>query len=240
MNLVIDQGNTSIKYGIFNEDKLINSKKIGSVDPVWINNIILKYPIHQFIFSSVKNEGNDLFKQIKQFIPNGLLVDANTPLPFKNCYKTPQTLGRDRIAAVAGAIDTFPNSPILVIDAGTAITFEFISPKQEYLGGNISPGLSLRFKSLNTYTSQLPLLGQSDIYSLIGNSTNDAIISGVQNSIIFEIDSYINLFNQQFNDIKTIITGGDAEFFAGKLKNPIFVDLNLVLKGLNRILTHNA
>ena len=149
-------------------------------------------------------------------------------------------MGKDRLAAVAGAIGLYPNTNLLVIDAGTAITYELINSKHEFLGGNISPGMTIRYKALNEFTSKLPLLSASDETPLIGQSTKEAIQAGVQNGVLFEIQGLINELSSQYPSIKTIITGGDAEFFARKLKNPIFVHPNLVLIGLNRILEYNA
>lgn len=240
MNLVIDQGNTFFKFGIFDKHELVVSKKFKTFNLDWISRISSDYRIDRCIFSSVTKEGFNLFQEIKNTKPESIFLNTETKLPFKNLYKTPQSLGKDRIAAVAGAFETHPKSNVLVIDAGTAITFDVITISNEYIGGNISPGLQLRFNALHEKTSQLPLLNKSDNYKFIGSTTEEAIISGVQNSIIFEIEGYINDLLKKYADLKTIITGGDAEFFAGKLKNPIFVDLNIVLKGLNRILIYNA
>ena len=240
MNLVIDQGNTLIKFGIFDNDTLAYANTMNFFDENAIASAINQYHIERSLFSSVKLDAEQSYLKLKKIFPNILHFTKHTELPFINKYETPETIGKDRLAAVAGAISMFPNTPVLVIDCGTALTFEFINGKGEYMGGNISPGINLRYRSLHEFTSKLPLLNKNDHFSFIGKSTNEAIISGVQNSIIFEIDEYIERYNIQFEQSRAIITGGDAEFFAGKLKNPIFVDLNLVHKGLNRILKHNA
>ena len=168
-------------------------------------------------------------------------IDLNeyTNIPIKNLYDSKSTLGKDRLAAVIGANNFYPKSNVLVIDMGTAITFDFINKKDQYLGGSISPGLEMRFSALNHFTGKLPLLKKNEKFSLIGSNTESAIISGVQNGIIFEIDSYINNIKKEYEDLKTILTGGDAIFFDKKLKNTIFVDLNLNFIGLNTILEYN-
>ena len=125
-------------------------------------------------------------------------------------------------------------------DAGSAITFDFINEKGIYEGGNISPGMQMRFKSLNTFTGKLPLVSHKESNILFGDTTETAIRSGVQNGIIYEIDHTINLFKEFYNNLKVIITGGDAEFFDKKLKNSFFVHFNLISLGLNRVLQHNG
>ena len=155
-------------------------------------------------------------------------------------YKTPETLGIARLAAVAGATALFPSENLLIIDAGTAITYEIITESNIYLGGNISPGMQMRFKALNQYTSRLPLCDPQVTDNWIGKITQEAIVNGVIQGIVNEMEGYDSLMKKEFSKYKVIITGGDADFFAKKLKNPIFVNLNLVLNGLNRILEHNA
>ncbi|HKL32104.1 MAG TPA: type III pantothenate kinase, partial [Tangfeifania sp.] len=162
------------------------------------------------------------------------------PLPIENLYQTKDTLGKDRIAAVVGAFDLYPNTNVLVIDAGTAITFDIINEQGQYLGGNISPGLEMRFKALNKFTGRLPLVRKNDFDNLYGRTTEEAILAGVQHGIVFETDKAIETFKEFYNNLKVIITGGDAIFFDKKLKNSFFVHFNLTALGLNRILEHNG
>jgi type III pantothenate kinase len=161
-----------------------------------------------------------------------------TPLPIKNLYATPQTLGCDRLAAVVGAAHLYPNQNLLVIDAGTAITYELLSAKGEYLGGNISPGISLRFKALHHYTGKLPLCERADSYAPVGTDTQSAIAAGVLNGVLYEVQANVEQFSLKIPNLIAILTGGDADFFANRLKKPIFVVCDLVLIGLNRILEH--
>ncbi|MCT4647215.1 MAG: type III pantothenate kinase [Carboxylicivirga sp.] len=241
MNLVIDRGNTQVKIGIFDQCQLIHSDYFNFLDEKIIKDLTKRFSITRIIVSTVVRERhNELIDNLAKVTSHIIELNSNTSLPFTWNYQTKSTMGKDRLAAVAGAIGLYPNTNLLVIDAGTAITYELINSKHEFLGGNISPGMTMRYKALNEFTSKLPLLSASDETPLIGQSTKEAIQAGVQNGVLFEIQGLINELSSQYPSIKTIITGGDAEFFARKLKNPIFVHPNLVLIGLNRILEYNA
>ncbi|MCT4590800.1 MAG: type III pantothenate kinase [Carboxylicivirga sp.] len=241
MNLVIDRGNTQVKIGIFDQCQLIHSDYFNFLDEKIIKDLTKRFSITRIIVSTVVQERhNELIDNLAKVTSHIIELDSSTSLPFTWNYQTKSTMGKDRLAAVAGAIGLYPNTNLLVIDAGTAITYELINSKHEFLGGNISPGMTIRYKALNEFTSKLPLLSASDETPLIGQSTKEAIQAGVQNGVLFEIQGLINELSSQYPSIKTIITGGDAEFFARKLKNPIFVHPNLVLIGLNRILEYNA
>jgi type III pantothenate kinase len=238
MNLAIDQGNSSTKLGFFDKGKLIASYKLFFLDQQKLYELCRRHSPDKVILSSVTQET----KILEQFFSAGetrfIIFDHNTPLPFINQYQTPETLGKDRLAAIAGAQGYYPGSTLLVIDAGTAITFDLLVGNT-FAGGNISPGIQMRFTALHTQTKQLPKVepGQSEFW---GRTTEEAIRSGVQNGIIMEVDSYIDNTRKQYPDVKTIITGGDADFFVTYTKNIIFVHPNLVLHGLNRILEYNV
>jgi len=167
-------------------------------------------------------------------------LDHHTDLPIENVYESPETLGKDRLAAAVGANELFPDQNILVIDAGTAITFDLVSERNQFVGGNISPGLEMRFKALNHFTGKLPWVRPSDEFEFIGKNTTDAIRAGVQNGMIYEIGQTIERFNRNYQNLQIIMTGGDSNFFDKKLNYSIFVHFNLTLIGLNRILEHNA
>ncbi|MFC2117915.1 type III pantothenate kinase [Bacteroidota bacterium] len=240
MNIVIDQGNTRTKTGIFLGDDLKDVRKFEHFGINELNTLFKNFPgINNAILSSVRDTDKEVRDYLQKNSKKYIEQKANTLTPVKNCYNTADTLGKDRIAAVTGAYNIFPNENVLVIDLGTAITFEFINNKAEYLGGNISPGVNIRFKALNKYTKNLPLLSAKDKFDLIANTTNNAIISGVLNGVLFEIESYICKIEKNYLNLKIILTGGDSFLFDKKLKSTIFVNSNLVLIGLNTILEYN-
>lgn len=238
MNLAIDQGNSSTKLGFFDKGKLIATYKLVFLDKKVISELIKRHHPDNIILSSVTDQTKEL-EQISGNIPGQFLVfDHFTPIPVKNGYKTPETLGKDRLAAVIGAAAIYPDIPLLVIDAGTAITFDLYND-HVYYGGNISPGLKMRFASLHQQTSRLPetTTGATPFW---GTTTEEAIRSGVQNSLLMEFEGYINKVKKQYPDAKTVLTGGDADFFVSYTKSIIFAQPNLVLSGLNRIIEYNA
>jgi type III pantothenate kinase len=169
-----------------------------------------------------------------------LEFNHNTILPINNSYQTPGTLGKDRIAAVVGASSLFPGEDLLIIDAGTCITFDFINAQKEYFGGAISPGINLRFNCLHNFTGNLPLVHPVAETKLIGDSTESSLLSGVINGIREEVDGIINRYKLSFPKLKVVFTGGDIKYFDKYLKNNIFAVENLVLLGLKDILHYNV
>ncbi|HEY5825470.1 MAG TPA: type III pantothenate kinase, partial [Cyclobacteriaceae bacterium] len=157
-----------------------------------------------------------------------------------NGYATPTTLGVDRIAAVCGALEIYPNGNCLVVDTGTCINYEFIDAKGEYLGGAISPGIHMRLEAMHKFTARLPLVTNNPDAQLIGNSTATCMQSGVTNGVIAEIEGIITRYSHLYPDLGVILSGGDYSLFENKLKPSIFVAPELVLSGLNRILLHNV
>ncbi|MCW0482428.1 type III pantothenate kinase [Gaoshiqia sediminis] len=241
MNLVIDIGNTRIKLALFSDRDLMFNVPLDELKVEHIQLFLDEHPqLNKAILSSVReypaeirNFLNDKFEQFVE-------LDYLTPVPIVNRYQTPETLGLDRLAAAIGAADMFPAQNLLVVDAGTAITFDLVSANNEYLGGNISPGLETRFKALHQFTGKLPLVGVKDEFQAIGTDTESAIRAGVQLGVIFETEQYISYFSSIYPDLKVIITGGDARFFDQKLKEGIYVHFNLTMIGLNRILEYNS
>jgi type III pantothenate kinase len=169
-----------------------------------------------------------------------LLVSNQLKIPFKNLYKSKNTLGQDRLALVSAAAFNFPNENVLIVDVGSCITYDFKNNNNEYLGGGISPGISMRFKSLNTFTSNLPLIDFDNIHKLIGNNTKNSINSGVINGTISEINGIIQQYCEEFKNIRIILTGGDSNFLLKRIKNSIFADQNFLLVGLNKLLEDNS
>ena len=240
VKLLIDIGNTLTKLAIFENQQMLYFANVEKLQTSALLKLGDEFPrISHVIISSVSDFSDELTSFLNSKFKNVMLLDRNTELPFKIEYKTPETLGKDRIAIVAGADYIFPKHNVLAIDMGTAITYDFLTSNGVYLGGNISPGMQIRYKALNSFTEKLPLLSPQDDFPFLGDSTKNAIISGVQSGIILEIDGYINRLREEYSDLKVVLSGGDCFFFAEKLKNSIFVERDIVLKGLNRILNFN-
>jgi type III pantothenate kinase len=239
MNLVVDIGNTKIKAAIFNVDQIIEFVSFEESDAEKeLSNLINRHKVHACILSSVKVNNEQILNLLTE-LPYYIELDSTTKIPFKNLYGTPTTLGKDRIALVAAASNQYVDKNVLVIDAGTCITYDFLNAKNEYLGGAISPGINIRYRSLHDYTSKLPKLSKSDDYFLIGSSTAESIHSGVINGIVQEIHGVINQYKEKYPDLTVILTGGDTKFLFKQLKNSIFAHQNFLLLGLNQILTFN-
>lgn len=240
MNLTIDIGNTRSKLAIFNQGEILEQMVVMEISVELLKTVLDRHKqIQGIILSSVKNVDSEMVSFLNAIPAYFIELNEKTVLPIDNQYKTKNTLGKDRLAAIVGANNILPKHNVLVIDMGTAITFDFITSQNQYLGGTISPGMEMRFKALNHFTDQLPLLHKKESFDLIASSTESAIISGIQNGIIHEINGYINTLKNKYNDLKTFLTGGDAIFFDKKVKNTIFVNLNLNHIGLNTILEFN-
>ena len=240
MNLVIDIGNTLSKIAVIDSGKILEVFSCEHITLLYLSDILSKYQkVNRAILSSVRGENIEIERFLGRNLGYFLKLTHSVPVPIINCYSTPNTLGMDRVIGAVGAIDLFPNKEILIFDLGSAITIDRITAKGEYLGGNISPGMSMRFKSLNFFTKKLPLCKKNNDISLIGKTTEEAIVNGVINGIINEIDGYIYTFKQNNDKIVTIFTGGDANYFVFKVKNAIFADCDLLLKGLNKVLEYN-
>jgi type III pantothenate kinase len=241
LNLVIDIGNSVSKGAVFDRQSCIYMLTRDIIRASDIQALLAEYPdISHTIISTVRNEQPSFAGLLQERGISVLHLDHLTPLPIRNSYGSKETLGYDRIAAAVEASAKFPGQDILIIDMGTAITIDFISSEKEFLGGNISPGLLMRFRSLHEFTGRLPLVEPAVQDALLGNDTELAIRAGVQNGIIFELDGYINEQKERYPRLQVLMTGGDAVFFDKKLKNSIFVDLNLNLFGLHRILQYNV
>ena len=241
MNLIIDVGNTNVKLAVFNQDEKMIDKHVVKVKYLKssIKKTVKEYPsIKNVILSSVgKLETSDLDYIESHF--NTLILDSKTKLPFKNLYKTPKTLGVDRIALVCASVRQYPNNNVLIIDAGTCITYDFITDKNKYLGGAISPGIRVRYQSLNNLTANLPLLDTKIPNEIIGDTTENSIHSGVIKGVLNEIDGVISEYKVKYQDLTVILTGGDTKFLSKQLKSSIFANSNFLLEGLNFILDFN-
>lgn len=242
MNLIIDIGNTHTKYAVFDNEKII---ALWSAYIIFSKEWNLKFKtltgVNHTILSSV-TDGDSLTITRKGLTKKFGLIELShtTPIPINNKYQTPETLGNDRLANAVGASVLFPKKNVLIIDMGTCIKYDFIDKKKNYWGGAISPGFEMRLQALKHFTAKLPLITPSKKFSLTGNSTQQSILSGVQNGIIFEIKGMIEQYEKKHHELKVIITGGDHAFFADHLKSSIFAAPNLTLQGLNEILNYNV
>jgi type III pantothenate kinase len=241
MNLVIDIGNTRTKFSVFNRGEVLISVPVDEFLSEHIDVLQNEHPeLQHVILSAVKDYSPKLKTALQNKFKQFIELSANTPLPIEICYKTPETLGKDRIAATVGGFDLYPDTNLLIIDAGTAITYDILNDKHQFLGGNISPGIEMRYKALHQFTGKLPLVSQQKFDKLYGSTTEEAILAGVQHGVVFEVDKAIETFKEFYTNLKVIITGGDADFFDKKLKNSFFVNFNLIALGLNRILEYNG
>jgi type III pantothenate kinase len=241
MNLILDQGNTLCKIACMDSNgNIVQFKVVDELTPQLLKETLASYQPINGILSTVKNLDSQLLTILKAELHTFVHLGPDTPIPIRNGYGTPSTLGFDRLAAAVGAWSQQPGKPLLIIDMGTAITYDFVSEDGAFTGGNIAPGLQTRFKSLNQFTGKLPLVEPTSTFELLGNTTETAIRSGVMQGILFELDGYIDALKLRYPHLFAFLTGGDLFYFDGKLKNGIFVDDKLVLKGLNRILRHNV
>lgn len=241
INLVIDIGNTRTKLALFNQHDLMFNVPVDSLTVEHLKMLKDEHTqLKKAILSSVKPYPEDLKQFLNENFEQFIELDHLTPIPITNRYETPETLGRDRLAAAVGANELFPDQNVLIIDAGTAITYDLVTDQGHYLGGNISPGLEMRFKALHQFTGKLPLVEKKYDFQPIGRNTQEAILAGVQNGVLFELAQTIDFFNRNYQNLQIIMTGGDSNFFDKKLNYSIFVHFNLTLIGLNRILEHNA
>ncbi|MCP3928084.1 MAG: type III pantothenate kinase [Bacteroidetes bacterium] len=239
MNLAVDIGNTRTKIALFEGNALVRKFTWKSWKPSDLFELATNQNVKNIIYSTVaavsveevKGYFNDFF-----FLP----LTAETPLPIDNLYATPETLGKDRLAAVVGAFQLYPSKNCLVVDAGTCITYDILNAQGEYLGGNIAPGISLRLRAMHEFTARLPLIEQGPFEQWIGDSTESAMRNGGQLGVLLEVSGYIRHFKEKFGDVCVIFTGGDSNFFVENLKSKIFVNQNLVLIGLNKILNYNV
>ncbi|MBP9068350.1 MAG: type III pantothenate kinase [Bacteroidia bacterium] len=235
-HLALDLGNTCIKAGSFSGNKLQGIRSFSNINEL-INeaDYVLKHS--HVILCSVTDDHLKFIEHFGKEVAHTVFT-SQTPIPIKNLYQTSATLGSDRLAASIGAYSLYPNSDVLCIDCGTCIKYNFVNAKNEFLGGAISPGLQMRFKALKHFTNKLPLVEMNESYDkLVGQNTNESILSGVVLGTINEIKGIIEEYQQSYPHIKIVITGGDGNFFAKHLKkNSIFTHPNLVLLGLDQTL----
>jgi type III pantothenate kinase len=238
MHLILDIGNTNVKYHLFDQEESVLSATINSIELV-ADQVLVDFPaLTHVIYSDVR--GMISQEKLQLIFPQLQMMEVKTLcLPFTSQYATPATLGDDRIALVAAATKKYSQQNCLVIDAGTCLTYDFITKEGVYLGGAISPGLQMRFKSLEHFTGKLPLVQPKTSFSLHGDSTETSINNGVMAGIVYEIEGQINAYQKKYPSLTVILTGGDALNLSKSVKNTIFAEPNFLAEGLNYLLDYN-
>jgi len=239
VNLIVDIGNSFTKVAIFSGDTLVKHYLHEAFSNEDLTPYMDEYGIDKAIISSVSQDAAKVAEHLEKKKCKSITLSSATALPFHVQYQTPKTLGSDRIAAVAGGQHLFPGQPVLIIEAGTCVTYDITTEKGSYLGGAISPGLKMRYKAMHEFTKNLPLLEPVAAAELTGTSTAASIHSGALNGLINEMDGMIDKFKEMYPHLRIIISGGDINYFDKKLKNNIFARPNIVLIGLNQILKYN-
>lgn len=239
-NLVIDIGNTRVKYGVFLAGELLLESTHELLSGNDIFRLATNHRIENIIYSSVAKElSGELLEKLEAHF-RVFQLTQQLPLPFTNAYETPHTLGKDRLAAAAGALHWYSDNTCLIVDAGTCITLDVLSAEGTYLGGNISPGIRMRLRAMHEQTARLPLVEPEHPPQVWGTSTETALQNGAVLGAALEIEALGRRLKERWEDLKVVVTGGDAPFLANSLECKIFVHSNLVLWGLNKILTYNV
>ncbi len=240
MNLAIDIGNTRTKLALFDGDILVQKTVCEKLTVAELEAVAYNQKVERIILSSVSKQPEEVMAFLRSKYAL-LELSTDTPLPIRIRYKTPETLGKDRLAAAVGAFHLFAKANCLVIDAGTCITMDVLSAEGEFLGGNISPGITMRLMAMHHFTARLPLVAPTaDLPDELGDSTENAIRNGGELGALLEVEGFIGRCRKKYRPLHIVLTGGDTDFFVKNTKTKIFAHQNLVLIGLNQILQHNA
>ncbi len=236
-NVVLDIGNTRIKVAIFTQTELQELRFFEQGGYLACQEYLATVNATWCILSTTQQDESDFISFLKHHFQL-IELNAQTPIPIKIDYETPETLGDDRKAAVCGAIAEFGYKPMLVITAGTCVTYNYFDGKS-FLGGSISPGLQMRYQAMHEFTGLLPLVKDSAFDGLIGYTTEQSLLSGVRQGILAEVEGMITKYQLLHKNLSVFLCGGDTFFFESRLKSKIFASPNLVLLGLNHILQYN-
>ena len=240
MYLIVDLGNTLAKFFLYKNGQCVKEHEVNKENfRETAESLILSHKVIKgLIYSDVSNQAGDFFENFSnQF--SVIAVSSNMQLPFINSYQSPESLGSDRIVLVAAACKSHPNTNVLIIDMGTCITYDFLDANNIYQGGAISPGFEMRYKSLNQFTGNLPLLDTDEGQSPSGKNTEQAIHAGIYFGIIDEINARINYYKLKYDSLTVILTGGDANKLPKTLKNSIFAHPNFMAEGMFHLLKLN-
>jgi type III pantothenate kinase len=239
MKLIIDEGNTRIKLALFNQkDELVEVSVVENWQ-LTLENWLVQFTIESTLLCGVGSKTNEVVTFLNVYKLNFINFTNINQTNIKHQYITPETLGVDRIANAAYC---YYNKiwPALVIDCGTCLKLDVIDEKGEYLGGAISPGLQMRCEAMYQFTAKLPrVVPNSSLPELIGNSSEKSLQAGAHLGMFHEIEQWIRRYEERFPNLTVLITGGDGDYFVKALKNNIFADPFLTLKGLNEILKNS-
>lgn len=237
--LVLDVGNSKVKFGVFENGELNFQDVRSSMGVPALEKILQEQRINACILSTTRKIDPSFLNRLQE-IPFFISLSHQTPLPIRIAYTSPETLGKDRIAAAVAVHDLWPNEPALAIDAGTCITYELVDKTGTYIGGQISPGLYMRFKAMHQFTGGLPKVEHAPTTEIIGHDTTSSMQSGVQRGMMHEVKGFIAEYQEQYPGLKVALTGGDLSVLLSLVENEIFAEPNLILNGLHKILTYNA
>ncbi len=240
MNLIIDIGNSRVKVAVVGGTEVVDFMATENYDEDIVKNFVQKYDIERSIVSSTRGVQPHVEESVRAIVGHCLYFDASVRVPLDVRYATPHTLGRDRLAAAVGAREVFGLVDMLIVDFGTAITIDLVTREGGFEGGVISAGVALRFRALHEFTASLPFCEPTTQELEVARTTQDAIEQGVMNGVCYEIEGYISRFLQKYGELSVIFVGGDAKFFEKRIKNTIFVNRDLLFRGLSVILDYNA
>ncbi|MDO5607227.1 MAG: type III pantothenate kinase [Capnocytophaga sp.] len=239
MNIIIDEGNSFVKIAVFDNGKLQKHQRVlfGEVSE-GVENLQRQFPISKGIVSSVVAGVHQRFAFLERSLSELHYLNATTPVPFNNAYASPSSLGVDRIALAAAAVTRYSGQDVLVIDAGTCITFDMVERTGVFRGGAIAPGIQMRFRAMHEFTSKLPLVESQDfdMNNYIGDTTEKCMLSGVYHNIVCEIEGVIARYSEQYRNLTVVLTGGDHLYLAKTIKSRIFANPFFLLEGLDAIL----
>lgn len=236
--LCLDFGNSRMKCAVFNEDRFQEEITLEKEVMPSIESLLEKYQPKKTILASVVHHDENI-EQLLSSSSNFHKLSQHSKLNFTISTGKPETVGTDRLALAAAAVHAFPHQNNLIIGLGTCITYNFINQYHQFLGGAISPGMQLRFKSMNDYTAKLPLVQAEHHQPLIGYDTKTNLQSGVVHGIIGEIAYFVEQYREKYGNFNVVLTGGNSLYFASQLKNGIFADINFLYKGLYALSEQN-
>lgn len=241
LNLIIDIGNTRVKFAVFDGGRIVASWSAERIGEGVVASVLAEYPaVRKAVVSSTGVDPRPVMRDLTQRLGRCLLFEPGVPVPLACDYASPETLGADRLAAAVGVAAQYPGRNALIVDFGTAVTVDLVTADATFRGGFISPGAGTRFRALHDYTARLPLCAPTDEVRPLGDSTRSCIEQGVMSGLAYEIEGHIARIGEKNDDLLIIFAGGDAKYFVKRIKNAIFADCEPVLCGLNRILEYNV